>query len=98
MINTTGKEWVFHAFYAKKKKIYADYVSKHNSNFQKQAILFMISNREGWHYLVAKKLSALLRGIMSSYHGDFYCSIVFILLQQKTSLNRVKKYVRKKIF
>ena len=33
----------------------------------------MIPNREGWHYLAVKKLSALLRGITSKHHGDFYC-------------------------
>ena len=32
--------------YAKKKKIYPAYVSKHNSNRGKQVILLMISNRE----------------------------------------------------
>ena len=26
-----------------------------------------------WHYLAVKKLSALLRGITSKHHGDFYC-------------------------
>ena len=33
----------------------------------------MISNdeKEGWHYLAVKKLSALLRGITSKHHGDF---------------------------
>ena len=30
----------------KKKKIYPAYVSKHNSNRQKQVIFLMISNRE----------------------------------------------------
>ena len=35
----------------------------------------MIPNaeKEGWHYLVVKKLSILLRGITSKHHGDFYC-------------------------
>ena len=34
----------------------------------------MISNGEKlWCYLAAKKLSALLRGITSKLHGDFYC-------------------------
>ena len=55
--------------YAKKGKIYPAYVSKHNSNREKQVILLMIP----WHYLALKKLSALLRGITSKHHGDFYC-------------------------
>ena len=33
----------------------------------------MIPNREGCHYLQVKKLSALLRGITSKHHSDFYC-------------------------
>ena len=38
----------------KKKKIYPNYVSKNNSNCQKQVILLMISNGEKCHYLAAK--------------------------------------------
>ena len=35
----------------------------------------MISNeeKEGWHYLAVKTLSALLHGITSKHKGDFYC-------------------------
>ena len=35
----------------------------------------MIPNneKEGWHCHAVKKLSALLRGITSKHHGDFYC-------------------------
>ena len=35
------------ALYAKREKIYPAYVSKHNSNREKQVILFMISIGEG---------------------------------------------------
>ena len=49
------------------------YISKHNSNREKQVILLMSSNGDKFHYLAVKKLSALLRGITSKYHGDFYC-------------------------
>ena len=59
--------------YAKKEKIYPAYVSKRNSNREKQVILLMIPNREGWNYLAVKKLSALLKGITSKHHGNFYC-------------------------
>ena len=55
----------------KKKKIYPAYVSKHNSNREKQVIILMIPNEEGLHYLAVKKLSALLRGITSKHDGDF---------------------------
>ena len=58
----------------------------------------MIPNGEVWHYLVVKELSALLRGITSKHHGDFFVSIAFILLQQKTNLNLIKKYLKIKIF
>ena len=43
----------------KKKKIYPAYVSKHNSNCEKQVIFSMISNGEKYHYLAVKKLSTL---------------------------------------
>ena len=68
--------------YVKKEKIYHAYVSKINSNREKQVIIFIISNREKreaksegrlWHYLAVKKLSALLREINSEHHGGFYC-------------------------
>ena len=36
----------FNVFYAKKEKIYPAYVSKCNSNREKQVILLMISNGE----------------------------------------------------
>ena len=39
-----------------KKKIYPAYVSKHNSNHEKQVIILMIPNGEGWHYVEVKKL------------------------------------------
>ena len=52
---------------------YPAYVSKHNSNSDKQVILLMIPYGEGWHYLAVKTLSALLRAITSKHHSDFYC-------------------------
>ena len=43
------------------KNIYPAYVSKHNSNCEKQVIILIISNREGrWYYLSVKELSTLL--------------------------------------
>ena len=34
----------------------------------------MTSNGEKlWHYFAVKNLSALLRGVISNHHGDFYC-------------------------
>ena len=43
------------------KNIYPAYVSKHKPNREKQVIILMILNGEGWHCLAAKKLSSLLR-------------------------------------
>ena len=71
----------------KKKKIYPAYVLKHNSSREKQVILLMIPNKEKWHYLAVKKLSALLRGITSK-HGDFYCLYSFAT---EKNLNHIKK-------
>ena len=60
--------------YTEKEKIYLAYVSKHNSNREKQVIILMTSKgkkfegkseRRLCHYLSVKKLSALLRGITS---------------------------------
>ena len=49
---------------AKTEKIYSAYVSKHNSNREKQVNLLMIPNAAKlWHYFSVKKLSASLRGI-----------------------------------
>ena len=61
--------------YMKEKEICLAYISKINSNWEKQIILLMIPNeqKEGLHYLAVKKLSALLRGIVSKHDGDFYC-------------------------
>ena len=60
-------------FFLKKEKIYPAYVSKHDSNREKQVILIIIPNREGWYYLAVKELSALLGGLTSNHQGDFYC-------------------------
>ena len=45
----------------KNKKIYPAYVSKHNSNYEKQVVLLMIPNIQEWHYLTVKKLPALFK-------------------------------------
>ena len=56
------------------------FFSKHSPNHEKHVILLMIPNEEGWNYLVVKKLFALLLGITSKHHGDFYClNSIFIV-------------------
>ena len=53
-------------FYAKKEEIYPTYVSKHNSNHEKQNIILMTSNGERCGTILQyKKLPALLRGMTS---------------------------------
>ena len=51
----------------KKKEICPAYISKINSNYEKQIVLLMIRNeeKEGWNYLAVKELSILLRGTTS---------------------------------
>ena len=41
-----------------------------------------------WHYLAVKSLPALLTGITSNHHGDFYCSNCF---HSYTTHNQLKK-------
>ena len=50
--------------YVKIEKVYPAYVSNDNSNSEQQVILLIILNIEKWHYLVIRKLSALLREII----------------------------------
>ena len=47
------------------------YKSKFNLTREHQVILLMISDGKEWHYLAAKKLCALLRGITSKHNGMF---------------------------
>ena len=39
---------------AKNEKVHPAYVLKHYSNREKQVLLLMIANGEGWHYLAVK--------------------------------------------
>ena len=55
------------------EKIRFSYKSKHNFKRENQVILVMITDGKKWHYLTVKGLSALLRGVTSNDHGDFYC-------------------------
>ena len=49
----------FNGLYTKEMEICPTYISKINSNCEKQIILLMIPNiqKYGWHYLAVKKLS-----------------------------------------
>ena len=57
-----------------KKEIRHAYISKYNYRRKKQVILLMITDDgKRWHYLAVRTLFGLLRGILSSGNGDFYC-------------------------
>ena len=58
------------------------------------SILLMIPNREGWHYFAVKKLSDLLREIISKKNNDFYCLNCFhsFRTKSKLELHKLIKY------
>ena len=64
-------------------KIHLAYKSKHNLTREKQVVLSMITNGEKWHYLAAKRLSGLLRGVIGNNNGDFYCLNYFCSYRTK---------------
>ena len=45
----------------------------YDSNREKQVIIKMTPNVEGWHHLAVKKVSVLLIGMTSKHKGDFHC-------------------------
>ena len=74
--------------YIKEEEIYPPNISKISLNFEKQIMFLMIPNeeKEGWYYLVAKKLSALLKGKHQNIMVTFITWINFILLKEKINL------------
>ena len=50
------------------------------------------------HHLAVKKVSAILSGITSKHHDDFYCLICLYFFATEKNLNGTKKYVKIKIF
>ena len=48
----------------------------------------MITDGEKWHYLAVKKLSTLLKGIISKHEGDFYCLNCFNSYSTKEKLKK----------
>ena len=58
----------------------------------------MISNGEKGHYLAVKKLSALLRGITSNHHCDFYCLNCFHFFATENKLQSRKRACQIKDF
>ena len=70
------------------KKIGHVYKSKLNLNRGNKIIVLIITDGEKWHYLAAKKLSALLRGITSKHKEDFYCLNCFHSYSTKDKLKK----------
>ena len=58
----------------------------------------MVPNTEGWYYLSVKKRSALIRGITSKHHGDFYCQNCLYSFLTEKKVESHKKYVKIEIF
>ena len=44
------------------------------------------------HYLAVRSLTALLRGITSNHHGDFYCLKCFYSYTTHNKLKNMKEY------
>ena len=81
-------------------KICPAYILKSHSNCEKRIITLMISNeeKEVWHYLSVKKVSALLKRITSKHNGDFYCLNWLPFFEQEINSNFKKTYVKIKFF
>ena len=88
--------------YVTKEKIYPGYVPKHNSN-RKKKIILMIPKGKGreakpeeqqWHHLALKRLSALLKRIISKINGGFYCFNFLYSFRTKKKLNHIKEYLK----
>ena len=89
------------------KKTRHAYKSKYNKEFENQITLLMITDGEKWNYRAVKKLSALLRGIISKHNGGFYCLDCFhsystinlksIIMHVKIMIIIMQKCPKKKI-
>ena len=54
-------------------------------------MLIITDDGNRWHYLAVKSLPALLRGITSNHHGDFYCLNCF---HSYTTHSKLKRHER----
>ena len=80
--------------YAKKEKIYPAYVSKHNSNHEKQVILYWFQT----DISCGKKSNSIIkRNTFQTSWWFLWSRFPIILLQQK-KIESHKKYVKIKIF
>ena len=81
-------------------KICPAYISKINSNYEKQIVLLMIQNKkkQNWHYLLLKNLSTLLREIISKHKSDSNCLNCLHSFATKKKLGSHKKNCKNKNF
>ena len=79
-------------FYAKKENIYPAYVSKHNSNHEKEVIPSTIPNGEEWHYLALKNY------LGSKHHGYFHSLICLNSFAAETNRQSHKNVLKNKDF
>ena len=81
----------------KEKEICPAYISKFNSNCEKQVNLLMIPNKEkeSLHYL---KCSALLHRITSKHKCDFHCLNSFHSFRTEHKLKSLEKVCENKGF
>ena len=84
--------------YDKKIYIYSAFVSKHNSNREKEVILLVIPNEQAWNYLTVKQLSVLLRDIKSKNNDGFYDLNCVHSFRTKNKLQSHKKVCQNKDF
>ena len=60
--------------------------------------MILKKEKEGWHYLAVKKLSALLRGITSKHDDNFYCLNCLHSFRRKRKLKSHEKVCKNKDF
>ena len=86
--------------YIFRKKTCPAYISKINTNSEKQIILLMTptEEKENWYYLAAKKLSTLLRRTTSKHDGNFYCLNTLHYFTTENKIKSLEKVFQNKIF
>ena len=74
------------------------FISKINSNCEKQIIILMIPNeeKEVWPLSCSKTLSTLLRGITSKAHADFHCLNCLHFFRTENKLKSYEKVCKNK--
>ena len=82
--------------YIKEKETLQAYISKYNATHEKQINLLMISNE--CHYLEIKKLSTLLRVIISKHRGDFHCLSCLHSFRKETKHKSHESVCKNKVF